>query len=185
LRNRTYRNDEDINGTGAAVAAIISHHPRESVAAFVGTLAVFTIFINALFLQHGPHPAPIFATAPLHRVAAPAPVAQTPAYVPPAAAPVIAAPVPEPVARPRAQGAAAATHNDPIAALIAPANRIVAVQRALADFGYGQIKPTGVMGPDTQAAIEKFERGHKMPVTGQISERLTRALAAMTGRPID
>ena len=38
--------------------------------------------------------------------------------------------------------------NDPIAELIAPSQRVLAVQRALADFGYGQIKPTGVVGPE-------------------------------------
>ena len=33
--------------------------------------------------------------------------------------------------------------NDPIAALLAPSGRIIAVQRALTDFGYGPVKPTG------------------------------------------
>ena len=61
----------------------------------------------------------------------------------------------------------------------------MAVQRALADFGYGQIKPTGVFDPDTGAAVEKFERYHRMPVTGQISDRFVRELAAMSGRPLE
>ena len=75
--------------------------------------------------------------------------------------------------------------NDPIAELIAPSSRVLAVQRALADYGYGQIKPTGVAGPDTQAAIEKFERDHRLPVTGQVSDGLVRELSAMTGRPLE
>ena len=62
---------------------------------------------------------------------------------------------------------------------------MLAIQRALADFGYGQIKPTGVYDPATQAAIEKFERDRKLPVTGQISDQLVRELAAMTGRPLE
>jgi peptidoglycan hydrolase-like protein with peptidoglycan-binding domain len=62
---------------------------------------------------------------------------------------------------------------------------VTAVQRALSDFGYGQIKPTGVYDPDTRAAIEKFERDHKLPVTGQLSDRVVRELAAMTGRPLE
>ncbi len=74
---------------------------------------------------------------------------------------------------------------DPIAKLIAPSKRVMAVQRALADFGYGQIKPSGQFDPATKAAIEKFERDHKLPVTGQISDRLVRDLAAMTGRPLE
>ena len=78
-----------------------------------------------------------------------------------------------------------AARNDPIAELIAPSKRVVAIQRALADFGYGQIKPTGVYDPDTRTAIEKFERDRRLPVTGQVSDRFVRELAAMTGRPLE
>ena len=38
---------------------------------------------------------------------------------------------------------------------------------------------------DTQAAIAKFERDRKLPVTGQMSDRLVRELSAMIGHPID
>jgi peptidoglycan hydrolase-like protein with peptidoglycan-binding domain len=85
----------------------------------------------------------------------------------------------------RAKPAAAPTRNDPIASLLAPDRRITAVQRALADYGYGQIKPSGLYDPETRAAIERFERERKLPVTGQLSERLTRELSAMTGRPLE
>ncbi|HEY5217766.1 MAG TPA: peptidoglycan-binding protein, partial [Pseudolabrys sp.] len=30
-----------------------------------------------------------------------------------------------------------------------------------------------------------FERDHRLPVTGQISDRFVRELAAMTGRPLE
>ena len=63
--------------------------------------------------------------------------------------------------------------------------RIAAVQRALTEYGYGQLKPTGTIGPDTQAAIVKFERERKMPVTGQIGPRLLKELAALTGKPLE
>ena len=59
------------------------------------------------------------------------------------------------------------------------------VQRALTEYGYGQLKPTGTIGADTQAAIAKFERDRKLPVTGQMSDRLVRELTAMIGHPID
>ena len=75
--------------------------------------------------------------------------------------------------------------SDPIAEVLAPSKRIVAVQRALADFGYGQIKPTGIIDTETKTAIEKFERERRMPVTGHVSDRLARELAAMTGRPLE
>ncbi len=61
----------------------------------------------------------------------------------------------------------------------------MAVQRALAQFGYGQIRPTGVVDGETRAAIEKFERERKLPVTGQPSDRVAKELATITGRPLD
>jgi peptidoglycan hydrolase-like protein with peptidoglycan-binding domain len=85
----------------------------------------------------------------------------------------------------RAAAEPAQRTNDPIAQLIAPSKRVLAVQRALADFGYGQLKPTGLYDPDTRAAIEKFERDRRLPVTGQVSDRVVRELAAMTGRPLE
>ncbi|MBV8241563.1 MAG: peptidoglycan-binding protein [Hyphomicrobiales bacterium] len=67
----------------------------------------------------------------------------------------------------------------------AASKRVIALQRALAEYGYGQIKPSGIVDPDTQAAIEKFERERKLPITGQASDRVVRELAAMTGRPLE
>jgi peptidoglycan hydrolase-like protein with peptidoglycan-binding domain len=65
------------------------------------------------------------------------------------------------------------------------ARRVAAVQRALTEYGYGQLKPTGAVGADTQAAISKFEHARKLPVTGQMSDRLVKELTAMIGHPID
>lgn len=79
----------------------------------------------------------------------------------------------------------APARQDPIAELIAPSQRVIAVQRALNDFGYGPVKATGNYGAETIAAIQKFERDRKLPVTGQISPRLLRELAALTGRPLE
>jgi peptidoglycan hydrolase-like protein with peptidoglycan-binding domain len=84
------------------------------------------------------------------------------------------------------QNSAASSRGATIGDLIAGSSRrVLAVQRALGDFGYGPVKPTGVFGPDTRAAIEKFERDRKLPVTGQLSDRLVRELAATTGRPLE
>jgi peptidoglycan hydrolase-like protein with peptidoglycan-binding domain len=66
-----------------------------------------------------------------------------------------------------------------------PNKRLIALQRALADFGYGQIKPSGIVDAETQAAIEKFERERKLPVTGQPSDRVMREMTSMTGRTFD
>jgi peptidoglycan hydrolase-like protein with peptidoglycan-binding domain len=201
-------------------------HPREFVGIVVAAAATATIFVNALFLQHGPHPAPIFATRPPVGATVPHPRsaaaaqsrmrliadiqralgrkgfydgavdgiwgAETDAAVrdfAQAAGQKIASQASENLLRAiSASPVRAATkqpRNDPIARLLAPSKQVLAVQRALSDFGYGQIKPTGIYDADTRAAIEKFERDRKLPVSGQISEPLVRALAAMTGRPLE
>jgi peptidoglycan hydrolase-like protein with peptidoglycan-binding domain len=202
-------------------------HPREFVGIVVAAAATATIFVNALFLQHGPHPAPIFATRPLVGATVPHPKsaaamqgrmrliadiqrslgrkgfydgavdgiwgAETDAAVrdfAQAAGLKVASQASENLLHAiSASGVRAAAkqpaRNDPIARLLAPSKQVLAIQRALSDFGYGQIKPTGVYDADTRAAIEKFERERKLPVAGQISEPLVRALAAMTGRPLE
>jgi len=208
----------------------------------MSTAAVFAILINALFLQKGPHPAPIFATRVL---------LQNEAAMPPRAHSAPTAPATDHALQARVQlitniqreltrkgfydgpadgiwgaktdaaardfvqaggskigaeasdallravmasasktavstaatpGPAAA---DPIAKLIAPSKRVASIQRALSDFGDGQIKVTGNFEPDTKVTIEKFERDHHLPVTGQMSDRVVRELAAMTGRPLE
>jgi peptidoglycan hydrolase-like protein with peptidoglycan-binding domain len=244
---RRSRKDSIALETAGRLTAAIGEHPREFVALIMSAIAVFGIVTNALFLQKGPHPAPIFATRPLlpqemtlaprlHTQSAPAADTGNQArlqlnaniqreltrkgfYDGPAdgiwgsktdtavrdfiqaaglkinaepsdallrtistsnAKPPSTASVPNAAADPIARLIAPST-----APLVAPSKRITAVQRALADFGFGQIKPTGVLDPDTRAAIEKFERDRRLPVDGQISDRLVRELAGMTGRPLE
>jgi len=55
-------------------------------------------------------------------------------------------------------------------------------QRALAKLGYGPIKADGAMGPATKAAIEKFERDRKLPVTGEAAGKTLRALETGAGK---
>jgi Putative peptidoglycan binding domain len=59
------------------------------------------------------------------------------------------------------------------------------VQRALAEFGYGQVKASGLLDDATSAAIVKFERDHNLPNSGRVSDRLVKELTAMVGHPID
>ena len=172
MRNRR-RAQADVE-RGLLTAAIV-RHPREFVALVMASAAMLAILVNALFLQHGPHPAPIFATRQLM---------QEPAG-PLRAHKEDKAVVTHPVAAPK-PNAAPAVRQDPIAELIAPSKpRVLAIQRALADFGYGQIRPTGVYDSETRGAIEKFEREHSLPVDGQMTDRFVRELAAMTGRPLE
>jgi hypothetical protein len=168
-----------------AAAGVISRHPREAVGLLMMASAIAIIFANALFMQKGPHPAPIFAP----RAVTSSPVSR---FLPPAPPPVpqvqsIAQPVtvPAPAPRPHIEQAAPARGNDPIAQLLAPSNRVIAVQQVLTAYGYGQIRPTGIVGPETQEAIRKFERSRKMPVTGAMSDQVVKALSQMSGRTIN
>ncbi|MCC7347334.1 MAG: peptidoglycan-binding protein [Variibacter sp.] len=83
--------------------------------------------------------------------------------------------------------AADAGSRKPDAAQAAPqqSRKVLAMQRALTDFGYGPVKLTGVLDASTKAAIEKFERERKLPVKGQMSARLMHELAKVTGRSFE
>ena len=179
------------------ILRVLLHSPKDTLAASAALAAVIAIVTNAMFLQAGRHPSPMFSTAAVSSLSALAPSpAPLPRVRPPEAeARVIdkplesAAPAPaKPVAAPATPRPPAAVHtakSDPVGDLIVSTRRIAAVQRALTEYGYGQLKPTGVIGTDTQAAIQKFERDRKMPVTGQLSDRLIRDLTVLTGRPIE
>lgn len=173
--------DEDAPRAGL-LRRWLPHRPKDAICLGLALAAAGFIVINALFLQTGPHPAPFFAAVAPHAGRASASVPMPPAKRQARArlpAATLPATPPKTVATVRAD-----SRPDPIAELLEPTNRTIAVQRALAEFGYGQIKPTGTVGPETRAAIEKFERERKLPVTGQVSERLTRELAAMKGGPL-
>jgi peptidoglycan hydrolase-like protein with peptidoglycan-binding domain len=216
---------------------------RDSIAGVIAGAAAIAILVNALFMQSGPHPAPIFANKPAP-ILSPAfgPVSsllpqqksgdakiEVPSSTRPRAdllaevqrelakrgfydgatdgvygpktdtairdfeqaAGLRASAEPNEallnaITRSNVKAAPVANNRaDPIAQLLAPNKRLVAIQRALAEFGYGPIQPTGAHDPQTRSAIERFERARKRPVTGQVSEQLVRDLAAMTGRPLE
>jgi Putative peptidoglycan binding domain len=158
-------------------------HRRDVVGGLVAAGAVTLILVNGLFMQSGPHPAPIFAIKPLPVVSNEPTGAVLPRPRPVAAENVRLELVPLPMLRPRMQPANA--HNDPIADLINPARPLNAVQRALNEYGYGPIKVSGVYDDATRAAITRFEKDHNLPPTGQVSPRFRRELSAAIGRPLD
>lgn len=249
MPSRRRRNVETFDHAGL-VAGTIMRHPREFVAVVMATVATVWILVNGLFLQKGPHPAPIFAAPPA------APLTQKEAALPPHRPAQAVTPEPQaPPLRSQAQIAAdiqrelrrlgfyggevdgiwgiktaaaardfirnaslslkaepseqllqaasavsvqapgataspgrpvpvAATEQKPIEP-VKPSKRLIAVQRALAEFGYGQIKPTGLYDDDTRAAIENFQRDHRLPVDGQVTDRFTQQLTLMTGRSLN
>jgi hypothetical protein len=216
---------------------VLLHSPKDTVAAVLAFATVAAIVVNALFLQTGHHPAPMFGSVvvmPQAAALAPANPLPRPRPVEADAAPAEAKPVVEakPISEPRLAleskpapepklasepkpaepktaelrpadplGNLVKSTSTPPAPVAAPSNiprppapipvalsgarRVAAVQRALTEYGYGQLKATGTVGTDTQAAIVKFERERKLPVTGQVSDRLVRELAAVIGHPID
>jgi hypothetical protein len=157
--------------------------PVDSFAILGATAATILIVVNAVFLQSGARLAPFVANPTVQKTAeaTPKPAEQTgPRIIDMSTTHTVARPpqtVPVPVPSPR--------RNDPIADLIGPSPRILAVQRVLSNYGYGQIKPTGMLDDATSQAIEKFEREHKLPVSGRVSDRLVSELAAMIGHPIE
>jgi hypothetical protein len=220
------------------VMRILLHSPKDLVAGALAVAAIGAIIANALFLQSGPHPSPMFGSvvtlpapapssvSPLPR---PRPVEATKAEAAPAemravesktadtrtadtkaadtkavepkaadiktsdtkaadpltnlvkatsAAPVATSSIPRPPAP-----IPFPSHNDNLAP--GGSRRVAAVQRALTEYGYGQLKPTGTIGSDTQAAIARFERERKIPATGQMSDRMVHELSAMIGHSID
>ena len=91
-------------------------------------------------------------------------------------------PISELLAMPSANSSTKA--SAPAAAASSSQQQIVAVQRALSDFGYGQIKPSGVVDAPTKEAIARFERARNLPVNGDLSPRLLRELSTVTGRSL-
>jgi Putative peptidoglycan binding domain len=166
---------------------LVMRHPRDAIGVILGTAVLLIIVVNSLFMQPGPHPAPIFAIRP-------PPVAReetgTVTQLPrprPAAAQSMAGKIdPVPLPRPRAQIAAATgTHADPIGDLIVTGRQLSTIQRVLNEFGYGPVKVSGTLDDDTRKAIEQFERDHNLTVTGQNTPRLRHAITVATGRPVE
>jgi hypothetical protein len=196
------------------VMRILFYSPKDLIAGALAFAAIIAIVANAAFMQAGHHPSPMFGTtlgaparvpvAAANPLPRPRPVEATlkpadaklaevrPAEVrsaevkPAAAVSAIAKTnaAPASVTRPPAP-IPVSSRSDPVGDLIIASRRVAAVQRALTDYGYGQLKPTGTVGSDTLAAIQKFERDRKLPITGQMSDRLVRELSAATGRAID
>ena len=212
------------------VMRMLVHSPKDMVAGLLAAAAICAIVANALFLQAGRHPSPMFGsvvtlpspqTAGVSPLPRPRPVdliSEPPEIRPvevrgtdpkhleikggdakspdaknadknadPRNADPVANLVVKSTGTPAAGPANVARPPAPVPATAqaAGARRVAAVQRALTQYGYGQLKPTGAVGSDTQAAITKFERDRKLPVTGQMSDRLVKELTAMIGHPID
>ncbi len=174
------------------------HRVARYAAIGMGATVALAIMVNALALQKGHHPAPLFGKA---IALGPSPVAA------PRPAPALPAEdaMPSPAAVPppsrRAAIDAEPSAGDPIAQLIhgqpirgtgvaaqpAPkveSKTVIGAQRALAKLGFA-LKPSGTVGPQTRKAIEAFERDRHLPVKGELTHRVVKILAAESGVKID
>lgn len=176
---------ESIDEERSLAMRILLHSPKDMFAGVLAFAAVSAIVANAMFLQVGHHPFPMFGSHAVVPLAAPSPVNPLPRPRPAEAAQHAEEGSPARVVHPQASPSVGQRAPDPVGDLIRSSRRISAVQRVLTDYGYGQLKPTGNMGPETLAAVQKFERDRKLPLTGQITDRLVHELSAMTGRPIE
>ena len=174
---------------GSRLLLRATQRPVDSFTILGAAAATLVIIVNAVFLQAGAPPAP-FVAAPAPPAAAadtkPKAVMQgtlKPADLAPAH--TVSAQRQQQIASVPLPAPAPARRNDPIADLIGPSPRIAAVQRVLSEYGYGQIKPTGMLDNATSEAIEKFERDHKLALSGRVSDKLVSELGAMTGHPIE
>jgi hypothetical protein len=146
---------ERVPGRAARVGAMIVRYPREFVGLAMATIATGWIFTNALFLQKGPHPAPIFL----------APLRQSVPLAPP---------------RPASVPLAASGHTAPVV----PANEaphpvaIADIQRALGKRGLYDGAVDGVWGTKTDAAVRAFLQTSGSKLAPQPNDALLRAIEA-------
>jgi hypothetical protein len=244
-RRRADADDEEYDRPASARPwwwRTLLRRPRDTLAGIVAAGAAIAIIVNGVYMQHGPHPAPIFAIKPLpvapsrepvgsvqrpraatqdagprEAALAPAPAAVELPRPRPANAPTVPSARKDPIAEllaghmlqtsapPRAQPAppaapplhqaalpaapAAPTPPAPIPApsrsLAQPSRQVLAVQRALSEFGYGQIKPTGLMDDETRVALKQFQGSHNLQVTGELNDQVRRELAGMVGHELN
>jgi hypothetical protein len=241
-RRRADEDDETYDRPAASRPwwwSILLRRPRDTLAGIVAAGAAIAIVVNGVYMQHGPHPAPIFSIKPLPVAPSRESVGsvQRPRAVTHDAAPHAVATTPSParpaaveLPRPRPATAPAAARKDPIAELLAghilqtspqphaqpvhqatlpahqaapavptppapipaplrslaqPSRQVLAVQRALSEFGYGQIKPTGVMDDETRTALKEFQGSHNLQVTGELNDQVKRELASMVGHELN
>jgi hypothetical protein len=191
------------SGMMAAFARQIFAHPQKAFAVLVFSSGALAITTNALVFQKMRHPAPLFNDKAMVQVFPTGQVLplQSPAQAPvPPARPVEAAvPIPissshiaSPATRPLPARDAIADmlKTDPAAQTGSNRNpdvkpdavkSLAAVQRSLIKLGYGPLSSDGKNGPETRRAIERFEKDHRLPVTGELNSRLTRELVVQLG----
>ena len=152
---RRSRKDSVALETAGRLATAIGEHPREFVALIMSTIAVFGIVTNALFLQKGPHPAPIFATRPL--------LPQQTTIVP----------------RLQSTQSAPATDTGTQARL----QLIASIQRELTRKGFYDGPADGIWGSKTDTAVRDFIQAAGLKINAEPSDALLRTVSTSNAKP--
>ncbi len=163
--------------TAARSGVYCLERPLEALGGIVVVCVAGYVSLNALGFQDGRHPAPILPK--------PKPVAARPApqAVKERARPDTAAAANPATPQQDASAALARLVTETTASVTPRADRdVLQAQKALGKLGYGPVKDDGLMGPGTKAALVKFERAHKLPVTGEANGRTLKELAALAAR---
>jgi hypothetical protein len=154
-------------------------------------LAIIGVPLNALFLQDGRHPAPLFgASAPPPLTTERATPLPPPRPTAPAASP----------SEPPARTDAAKIENvnlaegprDRIGLLLASGapkgkqsdKKTLFAQRALLKLGY-VVRPDGKFGAATRKTLEKFEHDSGLPVKGELTPKILRRLSTRSGLALE
>jgi peptidoglycan hydrolase-like protein with peptidoglycan-binding domain len=59
--------------------------------------------------------------------------------------------------------------------------RLMKIQKALSELGYGPLKADGLMGANTTAAIRRFEFDRGLPLTGEPGRKVVERLEMVSG----
>ncbi|MCB1477208.1 MAG: peptidoglycan-binding protein [Rhodobiaceae bacterium] len=132
-----------------------------------------TVGGNALFMQDGPHPAPLFSDAPA--TVASAPVARQEANH---ETPRTVASIPLPTARPTRVETPA---HEP-AAPAQSGELVVETQRLLTALGYYQGDADGIAGPVTTGALKHYEAENGLVPAGDVNEAIVGHLRLKVSR---
>jgi len=162
---RTQEPDEEqtIGLVGRASAAVRAR-PKAVLMTLAAVVSMTAISVNALYLQSGKHPAPMFSHQPagVRTASLSADLDAAPAGLP------AAIPSPE---------------RDDATAAPPPDNLISAIQTALKVRGLYTDAVDGAMGPATRAAISAYEQKMGLDVTGAPSVGLLASLSSPAPTP--
>jgi peptidoglycan hydrolase-like protein with peptidoglycan-binding domain len=165
------------SGAGRALMWGVARYARAPIAnTSILLLTTLTALAgsNALYFQHGRHPAPLFAPAPEVAEALPTPV--TPAVRKEAVVvPPVKQPEAEPVVAAPAQTAAVAPPQTIPAQPIGNAD-VFELQRKLAALGLFSGTVDGFYGPQTAAAIRRFEERAGLTPLGEFTPEILDAV---------